>query len=492
LSTRLNPPPEEVTIRLDPAQETVETPALQVTQRSHTRSAQSLYRLLGIGFAFTDALCISAALLLSHQIRWGTWFSNDYLIAQSLSVILWVVVFRSMGLHSPERISPPEEFRRVFSAASVGLMLLVMTTFWSHSGFSRVWVALTYVLSVFFELAVRQVWRKYLYRLRVSGALAFRTIIVGTNDEAGHLARSLAQKGSGFTPLGYVSPTDRLASPFGLPVLGHLDDLRDTIQTHEADCVFVASSGVDAADMLSVSQAARQEQASVRVSANLPEVLASRISVQPIGTTMAIALKPVHLTRTQSILKRAFDIIVSSILLVVTLPFSLVIAAAIRLDSPGSVLFCQRRVTRGGHVFLMYKFRTMHDGVAPPPEDSDTSVPFFKPQDDPRVTRVGRFLRRTSLDELPQLWHVVKGQLSLVGPRPLPAEQVAANLSLLGPRHEVQAGVTGWWQINGRSELSAQEALHLDLFYIENWSLAFDLYILMKTLGVIIARRGAY
>jgi lipopolysaccharide/colanic/teichoic acid biosynthesis glycosyltransferase len=101
-------------------------------------------------------------------------------------------------------------------------------------------------------------------------------------------------------------------------------------------------------------------------------------------------------------------------------------------------------------------------------------------------------LRRWSIDELPQLWNVVKGDLSLVGPRPLPAEQVAANLSLLGPRHDVHAGVTGWWQISGRSELSAEEALHLDLFYIENWSLAFDLYILMKTFGAIIARKGAY
>lgn len=227
MSTRLNPPPEleDVTIRLDPSAEPApETPQLHVKPRS--RSVQDLYRLLGAGLAATDAICLSAALLFSHQIRYGTWFTHDYIVAQTLSVVLWIVVFKSFGLHSPERLSPPEEFRRVFNAASVGLMLMVMTTFWSHSGFSRMWVAMTYVLSVLFELAARQLWRKYLYRLRVGGALAFRTVIVGTNDEAGHLARLLAAEGSGFLPLGHVAPSDPLASPHGLPVLGHLDDLR--------------------------------------------------------------------------------------------------------------------------------------------------------------------------------------------------------------------------------------------------------------------------
>jgi exopolysaccharide biosynthesis polyprenyl glycosylphosphotransferase len=244
--------------------------------------------------------------------------------------------------------------------------------------------------------------------------------------------------------------------------------------------------------MLAVSQAARQEKVSVRVSANLPEVLSSRISVQPIGTTMAISLKSAHLSRAQTIIKRGFDIIASSILILVTLPLWVAITIAVKIDSRGPVLFKQRRVTKGGHVFLMYKVRTMDDGAELPPDDDDPSVPFFKPVDDPRITGVGKFLRRWSLDELPQLWNVLKGDLSLVGPRPLPAEQVAANLDLLGPRHDVSAGLTGWWQISGRSSLSAEEALHLDLFYIENWSLAFDLYILMKTLGAILARKGAY
>jgi lipopolysaccharide/colanic/teichoic acid biosynthesis glycosyltransferase len=137
----------------------------------------------------------------------------------------------------------------------------------------------------------------------------------------------------------------------------------------------------------------------------------------------------------------------------------------------------------------MHKFRTMRTDLD---VSLDTTRPFFKLQSDPRLTRVGTFLRRFSLDELPQLWNVITGEMSLVGPRPLPADQVAANLDLLRPRQAVPAGVTGWWQINGRSLVTPEEALRLDLFYIENWSPTLDLYVLLKTFGAVVGRQGAY
>jgi lipopolysaccharide/colanic/teichoic acid biosynthesis glycosyltransferase len=142
----------------------------------------------------------------------------------------------------------------------------------------------------------------------------------------------------------------------------------------------------------------------------------------------------------------------------------------------------------------MYKLRTMTDSSEPIVDERrlDTTVPFFKVKEDARLTRVGRFLRETSLDELPQLFNVFKGDMSLVGPRPLPTEQVAAHIELLGPRHEVRSGITGWWQIHGRSDVDPEEAIRMDHFYIENWSPALDLYVLAKTIGVLLTRRGAY
>jgi lipopolysaccharide/colanic/teichoic acid biosynthesis glycosyltransferase len=202
----------------------------------------------------------------------------------------------------------------------------------------------------------------------------------------------------------------------------------------------------------------------------------------------------VRLSGTQTVVKRAFDLLVASVGMVCIAPVWLVIAALIRLTSKGPVLFRQERVTKAGRAFTVYKFRTMVQDSAKVLEEHniDPSAPFFKLDDDPRLTPVGRLLRKLSLDELPQLLNVLKGDMSLVGPRPLPVEQVAANLELLSSRHEVPAGVTGWWQINGRSSVSFEEAVRMDLFYIENWSLSLDLYILLKTVGCVLAGKGAH
>jgi lipopolysaccharide/colanic/teichoic acid biosynthesis glycosyltransferase len=225
------------------------------------------------------------------------------------------------------------------------------------------------------------------------------------------------------------------------------------------------------------------------VLANLPQTLTSRLALLKVGPAIAVALRPVRLSGRQAVMKRALDLVVATSALLLSLPLWVVIAMAVRLDSRGPVFFHQERVTKGGRVFRMHKFRTMRTDLE---VSLDTSTPFFKLQSDPRLTRVGAFLRRFSLDELPQLWNVITGEMSLAGPRPLPADQVAANFELLSPRQVVPAGVTGWWQINGRSRVTPEEALRLDLFYIENWSPTLDLYILLKTLGAVLGRQGAY
>ena len=454
------------------------------------------YRRIAFGLAATDLLSAAGALLLAGAIRFeGGMVPGVYLVALGIALFIWVPVFRLYGLYAVRHLSPAEEFRRVIGASSIGVLFIVLTSYWTHTSLARQWVALTWGLVLLFELTSRRVWRHVVWKHRQDGRLALRTLIVGANSEAGDLAVALTAKGLGFEPLGYVAVSGEAISANGLDVKGEVSGLRHLIRQNAADCVFVASSAVSSQDMLTVVQASRQAGAEVRVTANLPQLLADRLSVQPLGSdVMAISLKPVRLTGGQRVTKRVFDFVIASASLLVLSPGLALIGLAIKLNSRGPVFFRQSRVTKGGREFTVYKFRTMRtDGDDLLAERGvDTSAAFFKMREDPRLTRLGSFLRKSSLDELPQLINVVKGEMSLVGPRPLPTDQVAANPELLGPRHEVPAGVTGWWQINGRSEVSPEEAVRLDLFYIENWSLTLDLYVLLKTAGTILARRGAY
>jgi len=453
------------------------------------------YRLIAWGLVGSDALCLALAILAAWLSRYGLSSPGaDRILVLLAAPVLWVGVFHGFGLYAPQHLSASEEFRRTLGATSLGTVLVMMVSFSAQSSFSRGWLRITWVVALVLEMTLRHGWRVYQSRLKVDGRLSFRTLIVGTNEEAARLAAALKGASSGFAPLGYIVVSGPPVSPDGLSVVGRIGSLVEDIRDCGADCLFVASTAVESEDMLLVAQAARQEGVEVRVSANLPEILTSRLTVQQVGSAMALTLKPVQLTGTQTVIKRVFDLCVAAVGLIVTLPICLLIALGIRLTTRGPVLFRQQRVTKGGRSFTIYKFRTMVNNAHQllVKESAGPTSPFFKVQDDPRLTKLGAWLRRISLDELPQLLNVVRGDMSLVGPRPLPAEQVAANLELLRTRHEVPAGVTGWWQINGRSSLTPEQALRLDLFYIENWSLTLDLYILLKTISVLIARRGAY
>jgi exopolysaccharide biosynthesis polyprenyl glycosylphosphotransferase len=447
------------------------------------------YRSISVALAFTDAICVVAALLVSYRLRHGT----RPMLPHELAVVvvapfLWMAVFRAFNLYAIQRLAPHEQFRRVIGATSLGTFALVMASYWSKSSFPRGWLGLTWLSALVLELAARRIWNWYVARLKRDGRLALTTLIVGTTAEASRLAETLKIGTSGFIPVGYVTTSNPSLPKNSLPVVGDITDLRQHVREHATECVFVASTSICDEDMARVAQVARQERTEVRLSANLSQMLPSRLTLQDVEGAITLSIRPVRLSGVQVVMKRAFDVVLASAALILSLPLSLLIAVAIRLTSRGPVLFHQERITKGGRAFRMHKFRTMEVDVGSP---VDTSTPFFKLEYDPRLTTVGRLIRRLSLDELPQFWNVLKGEMSLVGPRPLPADQVAANLELLSPRHEVPAGVTGWWQVNGRSRLSPERALVLDQFYIENWSLTLDLYILLKTFGAVLSRNGA-
>jgi exopolysaccharide biosynthesis polyprenyl glycosylphosphotransferase len=449
------------------------------------------YRRLGWLLVGLDVLCLLVALFTAFALRFGETPDVGYLRGMVAACVLWVLVFHSFGLYATQHLSGLEEFRRTLSAVGVGMVLVILLAFWTRTYVSRSWMALTLLIVLALELTGRRIVRARERRLAADDSLVLRTLIIGRGADANEAMEALDVRGSGFLPVGFINVDSPSIASEGVSTAERVDHVRAVLRRHRADCVLVASPNIGRMQVVAVMQAARQEGVVVRIYTHLSGVWASRMTVQRVGQDgVVLTMRPATLTRTQRFVKRGMDLALSAIALILFSPLLLIAALLIKLTSRGPVLFRQERVTEGGRTFTMYKLRTMNgDGSE---EAGDTSVPFFKHHSEDRVTGVGRWLRRWSIDELPQLFNVLIGDMSLVGPRPLPAEQVEANPELLGPRHEVRSGITGWWQIHGRADLDVDEAIVMDHFYIENWSPGLDVYILFRTVGALLTRKGAY
>jgi exopolysaccharide biosynthesis polyprenyl glycosylphosphotransferase len=455
------------------------------------------YRRISVAMAITDALSVLVAFTVASVAHERVVTSPlDVWVMLLMSPLLVVGVFAVFRLYSVQRLTAAEEFRRILLGVTMIITTAVTFSFWTGSVFSRLWIASSWAVALLAVLLTRWSWRKVIGRGRERGRLALRTLIVGANAEAGRVVTEMRQRGLGFIPVGYVCADAWGRPTTDIPMIGHIDDLQPLIAEYGADCIFVASSAIRPEHMAQVSKAARRTGIEVRVTANVQEVLSTRVAAHPLGGLMAFALKPVRLTGFQALAKRSFDLgltLVGSLLL---LPVFAAIAAAVKLTSKGPVFFKQERVGYHGRPFKIMKFRTMvadaEDRLGDLLDLNEATGPLFKMKDDPRVTRVGRVLRKLSLDELPQLFNVIRGDMSLVGPRPPLPREVVQYEDWMMARLEVRPGITGLWQVSGRSELPFEDYVRLDLFYIENWSLAYDLFILAKTIPTLATARGAH
>jgi exopolysaccharide biosynthesis polyprenyl glycosylphosphotransferase len=471
---------------------------LALDDRAIPRPADNrLYSPLYRWMAFTDCMCVLTGLLIAYQFRFSQlWPSGDFLLVLAVAPFVTLAFGVGFGLYRTHQYSSLEEFRRIVLAVSMTITAIVMLSFWSKASFSRLWIGYSWVLALVLALISRRLWHREIRRSWARGELTFDTLIVGTNSEAEHLADLLSNSKQGYRPLGFVATSNEPASG-GPRVLGPIGQLREMIRETGANCVFVAATAVQAADVKHVLKARRLDGIEIRVTANVPAMLATtRVTPRSVGGLMTLSINAVRLTRSQAIAKRTFDIAVSSVGLLLVWPVLLAVAIAIKLDDGGPVLFRQQRVGRHRQPFTLLKFRSMVKGAELQLADlaarNEADGPLFKLRDDPRITRVGRLLRRYSLDELPQLFNVLKGEMSLVGPRPPLPDEVARYEDWQFDRLEVRPGITGLWQVSGRSELSFDEYVQLDLFYIENWSLAYDLFMVVKTVPMLLSPKGAY
>ena len=330
--------------------------------------------------------------------------------------------------------------------------------------------------------------------LRLTGARR-RAVLVGKGENVAHLHRTLGVGRSGidYEFLGAVAPDEE---GVGLPVLGSPEALGHVLDHQRVDELIVTDSDFEERELLDMVEEAHRRGVQVRIAPKTTELLTQRGDYVPGQGVPLFELRPPAFASTQWVAKRAFDLVVSALVVVLGLPFWLAIATAIKLTSRGPVLFRDGRIGVGERKFAMLKFRTMYADAAERQAtleaDNEAEGPLFKIKNDPRVTSVGKFLRKYSIDEVPQVLNVLRGEMSLVGPRPLPVRDYVQLEPWHRKRYLVLPGMTGLWQVSGRIDLSFDDLVRLDFYYLENWSIWLDITILAKTLPAVAARRGAY
>jgi exopolysaccharide biosynthesis polyprenyl glycosylphosphotransferase len=278
--------------------------------------------------------------------------------------------------------------------------------------------------------------------------------------------------------------------------LGPTDGIVRVVEEQAIDEVIITLPWISHRKIMAIMDACQRQRVRFRIVPDLFELSLSRVDIDEVNGIPLLGLREVSISRTSWLIKRAVDTAVAAIMLVLTAPLMLLAAIAIKLESPGPAVFAQVRVGQGGRLFTVYKFRSMRLGAEEKlPElaaQSEAGKILFKMRQDPRHTSVGRFLRRSSIDELPQLYNILRGEMSIVGPRPALPSEVAQYEDWHRKRLEVPPGMTGLWQVMGRSEIPFDEMVMLDIYYIENWSLGLDFRIMLRTIPTVLSGRGAY
>jgi exopolysaccharide biosynthesis polyprenyl glycosylphosphotransferase len=396
-----------------------------------------------------------------------------------------------------------EEYRRVMATAIV-LLAIVGTLSWAfHLHLARGFVVAALPLTTVLTLLQRFAHRHWLYRQRRRGRYQQTTILVGHWTSVATLDEQLQREAhQGYRVIGCCLPADERSPTAdaldGLPILGGMDEVADVVARYQVDTVAVLPSrDLEGVSLRRLGWQLEDTPAELLVAPAVTDVVGPRIHIRPVAGLPLLHVDRPELTGIRRFTKGLFDRTAALLGLVLLSPLLLAIAVAVRSTSKGPVLFRQERIGRCGEPFTMLKFRSMvqnaHGMVEQLAADSDRdNEVLFKMRDDPRVTRVGRFLRRYSLDELPQLINVLRGDMSLVGPRPPLAKEVERYGNDMHRRFLVKPGLTGLWQISGRSDLSWDDSVRIDVRYVENWSLAFDLEILCKTIRAVLRGSGAY
>ena len=481
-------------------------PHISVEETAKDRRLYKLFLVLG------DGLVLFLAFTLAYWLRFQAGVAleadvvpsaSDYLGLTALLIVLWLGLYALMGLYDFHNLlGGVTEYVRVANACTVGMFSVVLYSFVNPQFIvARAWVVLAWILSIVMVGGYRLLMRRLAYRSRAYGHFVLPTLIIGANAEAAALAEQLRDRmSSGVEIVGLVDTREgeQARHVRDVPVVGNLNNVVDVVNRMSVREVIVVPSALQGDQLEIVSHWLNSmPDVDMRLSSGLYEVLTTGMRVTTRNSVPLMTLNRLRLTTSETVLKSMLDYGLILLVMPLLLPIFALLYTLVKLDSPGPVFYRRRVMGVGGQEFDAFKFRTMYVNgdqiLAQHPELVAQLKRDHKLKDDPRITRVGKFLRRLSLDELPQLVNVLLGQMSLVGPRMISPSEAEKYGRMKYNLLTVKPGLTGLWQVSGRSNLSYEERVRLDMYYVRNYSIWLDVQILFfQTLPAVLMGRGAF
>lgn len=483
---------------------------IKILRLRHHDWKTGIPRLLGL----IDGMCIVVAMIAAQLSRFG-FDSNpslagaiqtSYWFVTALFSLGWWVVLQVWGSRDVKVLGAgTDEYKRVAAASLYFFGLIAIVSYALEISTARGYIGVALPLGLFLLLASRWIGRQILVRHRKNAKYMRRLMLVGSPSAVEHLHQSLSSEpGAGYQPVAAILPGFKMLSPsgkeIGLPIVSvgtRLDEVLEAIEAHNVDAIAISGgNGLKPLVIRQLGWELQKRRITMIMAPALTDVAGPRIHTRAVAGLPLIHVSTPELEGSQAFIKRAFDCVGAILGLLVLAPVFFVIALLVKLDSPGPAFFQQERIGRNGVPFKMHKFRSMvvdaEARLAELQEASEGNGVLFKMKTDPRITKFGAFIRRYSIDELPQLRNVLMGEMSMVGPRPPLKSEVETYEEYVLRRLKVKPGVTGLWQVSGRSDLSWDDSVRLDLYYVENWSLMQDLVILFRTAKAVFGKDGAY
>lgn len=469
--------------------------------------------IYGVILLITDILFLGLAFYLSYFIRFKAGimsevyvtflFEENYIFYSIIFILSALFIFFLYNLYDRDKIYRGSGYySKILKVLIINIIIIILAGYiFNLFTFSRKWILLLFILSVILLFLSRYLVEFIAQKMSKKLGLVTKTLIIGIGENAKRIEDSLSKYSYEADIIaGHVDKKQRISRgdeyTKSFAILGDLENLKEIIYANKIQRVIISSPEFKYFEILQILEDLKRLDITVLIFPGFFEFSLRRLSVREIGGVPLMQVSNIGFFGFNLFLKNMIDYVLGSIFFIFFIPIYLVVAILIKLDSKGPVFFRQKRLTKDCKEFRMYKFRTMYVDAEEKLKDlmkyNEADGPMFKIKNDPRVTKVGRFLRKFSIDEIPQIINVLKGELSLVGPRALPTYEIDRSNEWEMKRLNVKQGMTGLWQISGRSDLSFEEMARLDLYYIQNWSIELDLKILLKTLPAALSRKGAY